>query len=206
LNRQQLQTSWFQAFVTPLLCCILGACLVFKLGGFPPPVWSDLAQAWPQLIPLLQGGQRTETILMLATSFCWFIAWLTIAILGGLVFYRVCNKMLTTSAPDVELDMLTLRQMGYPQQQYTVPAHAVYMTRTLTYAELDEEDSLEQQRRLHRRVRLAHIEPADDEIYEAPTHVPNRPAIVTQKRVYHDTLEKHWHWGDDNGAMEARKP
>lgn len=188
MNSQQLQTSWFQAFVTPLLFCIIGACFVFKLGGFPPPVWSDLSQAWPHLFQQLQSGQRLETILMLASSFCWFMAWLAIAILGGLVFYRVCSKLLTTSAPAVDMDMFTLRQMGYAQHQYTVPIHAVYMTRKLTYEELDDENSLEQQRRLHRRVRLAHIEPADDEIYEAPTHVPNRPAIVRQRRAYRDSL------------------
>jgi drug/metabolite transporter (DMT)-like permease len=206
LNSQQLQTSWFQVFVTPMLCCIIGACFVFKLGGFPPPVWQDLYQAWPQLFPMLQGGQRMEAILMLGQSSCWFIAWLAIASLGGLVFYRVCNKLFTTSALAVDLDMRTLRQMGYTQHQYAIPAHVGYATRKLTYDELDEENALEQQRRLHRRVRLAHIEPADDEIYEAPTHVPNRHATVTQKHVYRGAPEKHWQWGNDNGAMEARKP
>jgi hypothetical protein len=143
---------------------------------------------------------------MIGQSLCWFVAWLAIASLGGLVFYRVCNKLFTTSAPAADLDMRTWRQMGYTQHQYVIPAPAGYATRSLTYDELDEDNALEQQRLLHRRVRLAHIEPADDEIYEAPTHVPNRHAIITQKPVYRGSLEKHWQWGNDNGAMEARKP
>lgn len=191
-TRQQLQQSWFQSFIYPLICCVLGACIVLKLGGFPPGVWLDLYRDWPQLPALLQSGQRMEMILLLAQSVSWLVAWLALIVLGLLVFYRVGSKLFaSTTAPVVERDIRTLRQMGYaPHTQDTIAIPVINA-------------ELLQQRRTHRPVRLAHIEPVDDQIYDAPTHVPGRRTIVAQRQMYRDV--ERWPWGGEHGAMEARK-
>ncbi|GCE23505.1 hypothetical protein KDK_73050 [Dictyobacter kobayashii] len=186
-TRQQLQQSWFQSFIYPLICCSLGACIAFKVGGFPPGVWLDLYRNWSQLPALLQGAQHMETLLLLAQSVSWLVAWLALIVLGILVFYRVGSKLFTTMNPVVERDVRTLRQMGYTQQTQE------FVAVPLANEELP-------QRPLHRPVRLARIEPADDQIYEAPTHVPGRRTIVARQQTYQDV--QRWPWG---ASMEPWK-
>ncbi|GCF06945.1 DMT family transporter [Dictyobacter arantiisoli] len=196
LANQQLRTSWFVEFLYPMLCCIFGALLVFKSGGFPPPVWHDLFRMWPQLPASLQDGRRMETVFLLAQSASWVLAWSAVVIIGGLVFYRLCNRLFTASAPSVELDLRTMRQMGYTPHLVTPTPPVGRKTIELDYGQ---EWELDAPRRQHRRVRLAHIEPADDQIFEAPTHVPHRRTVVTQKQ------ERRWYAGRDKEVMEARK-
>ncbi|GCE31125.1 hypothetical protein KDA_66090 [Dictyobacter alpinus] len=195
--REPVQPSWLQSFMYPLILCILGACLVAKMGGFPPVAWQDLYQSWPLLDSQLQGPQRMDAILLLAQSLSWLIAWFAIITMGILVCYRVSSKLFSTAAPTAAVDGRSIRQMGYtpyvPVVQPTRP-HSI-----------EASEELYQQRRLHRRVRLAHIEPHDDEIYEAPTHVPGRRTIVTRKQEYSETLSDRWPWGGEHGAREARK-
>jgi hypothetical protein len=62
-------------------------------------------------------------------------------------------------------------------------------------------ESLVQQRRIHRRVRLSHMEPADESIYEAPTHVPNRRTRVIQR----DINSNYYGWWEEPDTTEMRE-
>lgn len=167
------QPSWLQSFMYPLIICVLGAFLVARLGGFPPTAWRDLYRDWPLLASQLHSSQRMDAILLLAQSLSWLMAWFALMVMAILVCYRVGSKLFHTAAPVAAVDGRSMRQMGY------MPYEPVPQPITPYWGEENEE--FFQQRRLHRRVRLAHIEPNDDEIYEAPTHVPGRSTMVTRK-------------------------
>ena len=109
-----LQTSWFNALVYPMVCSLVGVLLVYKLGGFPPAAWFELASVSPQLPGLLQGAHRLDTLLLLGQSLSWLLAWGALIALGGLAMYRSAAKLLAaTPTEDLDLDVRTLRQVGY---------------------------------------------------------------------------------------------
>jgi Permeases of the drug/metabolite transporter (DMT) superfamily len=172
-NRENLaarRTSWFQALVYPLLCCGLSVFLLYRLGGFPPMAWLQLYTLWPQLASLAQQGQGVALGMLIAQSLCWLLAWGTVILLIGVALYRVLNKLLTEPPVAVEQDMRTLRQMGYSAHE---PA-------TADAYEAWEEGWSEPALRRHRPVRLAHLDPEQEQFYEAPTHipVPKRSSVV----------------------------
>jgi drug/metabolite transporter (DMT)-like permease len=197
---KQVQTSLFTALAYPLLCCVIGTFIVYRLGGFPPSSWYELYQLGPQIPGLLQQGQAGEMWLLIAQSVSWLVAWMALIVMGGLAVYRGLDRLFTTSAPPVvlDLDIRTLRQMGYTP--YAMPLGQSQAGKDLV-----------QQRRLHRRVRLAHIEPADDYIYEAPTHVPGRRTKVLvqepqrNQKNGNSTLSDYSTWWEDPGTTEMRK-
>ncbi len=114
------QTSWFNALIYPMVCSLVGVLLVYKLGGFPPAAWYELASVSPQLPGLLQGAHRVDALLLLGQSFSWLLAWGALIALGGLAMYRSAAKLLA-GAPEesLDLDVRTLRQVGYTVQNTT---------------------------------------------------------------------------------------
>ena len=114
VSTQVTQVSWFNALVYPMVCSIIGALLIYKLGGFPPVAWYQLASVGSQLPALLQGAQRTDVLLLLAQSLSWLLAWGALIALCGLAMYRSSSKLLATAPTQgLDLDVRTLRQIGY---------------------------------------------------------------------------------------------
>ncbi|GAC1447216.1 MAG: hypothetical protein PVS3B1_33750 [Ktedonobacteraceae bacterium] len=123
-----VQASWFNALVYPMVCSVVGFLLIYKLGGFPPVAWYQLASITPQLPVMLQGAQRLDVLLLGAQALSWLLAWGALIGLCGLAMYRSATKLLIT-APEqgLDLDVRTLRQVGYtPHIEYPSAAYADY--------------------------------------------------------------------------------
>jgi drug/metabolite transporter (DMT)-like permease len=86
---QRVQRSLLAALGYPLLCLGLGAFIMYRLGGFPPPAWEELYRLGPQLPTLMQQGQAQEVLLLIAQALSWLIAWGTLASIGVLTLSRV---------------------------------------------------------------------------------------------------------------------
>lgn len=93
LMEVRFHTSPIAMLCYPLICCGIGAYIVSRVGGFPPPVWRELIQTLPQLSTLLQQGQGTAIGILLAQSFSWLIAWGSLLIMGGLGTFRALEKL-----------------------------------------------------------------------------------------------------------------
>ncbi len=97
--------------------------LVYKLGGFPPPVWRDLYMIAPQMPTLMRQGQAIGMWLLIAQAASWLIAWVSLIVMGCLATYRAFRRFFATAERDpvpllalpeaMNVDMRALRQMGY---------------------------------------------------------------------------------------------
>lgn len=109
---QRVQGSLLAALGYPLLCFGLGAFIMYRLGGFPPPAWEELYRLGPQLPALMQQGQAQEALLLIAQALSWLIAWGTLASMGILTLSRAKHFLAPrTQALDVH-QVRMLRQMG----------------------------------------------------------------------------------------------
>ena len=163
------QTSWFNALVYPMVCSLVGVLLIYKLGGFPPAAWFELANIGPQLPALLQGAHQLDALLLLAQSLSWLLAWGALIGLGGLAMYRSAAKLLAAApAEGLDLDVRTLRQVGYTPYMMQDAMHDSFSQAAYVPASTGE------QPRLH-RVHLTHLETMEQEIM--PTNTATLDAL-----------------------------
>ncbi|HEY7418370.1 MAG TPA: DMT family transporter [Ktedonobacteraceae bacterium] len=87
-----IHTSLPGTFWYPLLCCLLGAFLVYRLGGFPPASWQMLYSLGPQIPTYFQQAQ-TSMLLLAAQALSWLIAWVALAGMSILASYRAIHKL-----------------------------------------------------------------------------------------------------------------
>ena len=80
-------TFWY-----PLLCCLLGVFLAYRLGGFPPTSWKMLYSLGFQFPTYFQQAQ-TSILLLAAQALSWFIAWGALAGMSMLACYRAVRKL-----------------------------------------------------------------------------------------------------------------
>jgi hypothetical protein len=92
---KRLNTSPIVILLYPLICCGIGAYIVSRLGGFPPPAWRDLIQSLPQFPAMMQQGQGVEVSILIAQSLSWFIAWSSLLLMGSIATYRALEKLFT---------------------------------------------------------------------------------------------------------------
>jgi drug/metabolite transporter (DMT)-like permease len=105
----------------PALSFGVGAFILYRIGGFPPPAWKMFYQLLP-ILPAYMQQHSLVGLLLVAQSFCWLVAWASLVGLGILVAYR--TRLMWTPAvqqPEVQpaelevpeaWDMRTLRQRG----------------------------------------------------------------------------------------------
>lgn len=155
-----------KSLLYPLVCSIVGAFTVYKLGGFPPPAWQELYARNSELLIMIQQGQGMEVFLLIAQAFSWLLAWVSLLILAGLAIYRTLEKFMPSApaslpyvmeeslldqeqelayATNPTIDIRSLRQMGYTPYALS--------SRYRNNAEQIRE------RRWQRRIRLARMEP-----------------------------------------------
>lgn len=79
----------------PLLFLCAGTFILYRLGGFPPVSWYELARLWSALPAMLQQGLQTAALLLLARAACWFVAWSSLALIALLTLYRVLHILIT---------------------------------------------------------------------------------------------------------------
>lgn len=175
----QARFSGITRLLLPFLGCAIGCFTVYQLGGFPPLVWRELPGLLPQLPHMMQQGQGLAVFLLLAEAFSWLLAWVTLLIMGALGIYRVGVRLFGTTQ-QVQLDMRTLRQMGYTP--YTMGA-----------AREGSDKPLVQRRRQKRRERL--IRPEQDTfttnaLLLPDFHVPHQQYLdVDDQRISWDDIE-----------------
>ena len=87
-----VRSSWVSTILYPGLSCILGAVLLYHLGGLPPTAWSDVARLWPQFAQDMQQGQGMPDILLLVQAGGWLIAWVSVLLMGWLALYHLLQQ------------------------------------------------------------------------------------------------------------------
>jgi drug/metabolite transporter (DMT)-like permease len=109
----------------PALCFGVGAFILYRIGGFPPPAWRTFYQLLP-ILPEYMQEHSLVGLLLVAQSFCWLVAWASLIGLGILVALRtklmfMPKAQLEAQLPEVQpkmqeereaWDMRTLRQRG----------------------------------------------------------------------------------------------
>jgi uncharacterized membrane protein len=102
LSRQRRLTRAGEYFLAtrgyPLLCCCLGAIVAYRFGGFLPTAWIALYHMGMQL-PMYMRQEPAVILLLVAQSLSWFIAWVTLGVMGMLTVYRVLGRHLVRQAP-----------------------------------------------------------------------------------------------------------
>jgi drug/metabolite transporter (DMT)-like permease len=93
LMEKRFHTSAIAMLLYPLLCCGIGAYIVSRLGGFPPPAWRMLFQFLPQFPSMIQQGQAMDVCILVAQSLSWLIAWTSLLLMGGIATYRAVEKL-----------------------------------------------------------------------------------------------------------------
>jgi drug/metabolite transporter (DMT)-like permease len=177
---EQRKKSWFNVLIMPLICGCVGVLLVYRLGGFPPAAWSMLYLHWSQVSVMFQQGNSTTAILLIMQAFFWLLAWCALIVIVGVVLYRVLDKLMSEPPMTIEQDMRTLWQTGYSSPMPVASSNSYQRFSTINVQRRQQAgpdaalQGLLGQTPRHRRVRLAQINPEDDQIYEAPTHVPGR--------------------------------
>jgi drug/metabolite transporter (DMT)-like permease len=92
----------------PALCSGVGAFILYRIGGFPPPAWRTLYQLLPTL-PTFMQQNSVVGIVLVGQAFCWLVAWSSLVGLGLLVAQR--TKLLFTP------DMPTAEARNIPAQR-----------------------------------------------------------------------------------------
>lgn len=91
-----IHTALPGTFSYPLLCCLLGAFLTYKLGGFPPASWHILYRLGTQ-IPIYMQQAPTSMLLLAAQALSWLIAWIALLGMSILATYRAAQKLTVAS-------------------------------------------------------------------------------------------------------------
>jgi len=73
--------------VYPLLFLFGGGFLLVKLGGFPPVSWQEVYALHAQLLTAAMW-QQTANQLFIAQAACWLVAWISVALIGGIGILR----------------------------------------------------------------------------------------------------------------------
>lgn len=89
---EYIHTSLPGSFWYPLLCCLLGAFLAYRLGGFPPASWKMLYSLGFQFPTYFQQAQ-TSILLITAQALSWLIAWGALTGMSMLACYRAVRKL-----------------------------------------------------------------------------------------------------------------
>lgn len=112
LAARRVQNSWISTLIYPLVSCVVGFFLLYRLGGLPPRSWQDLYQLWPQLSQYVQQGQGTYVTLLIVQAASWLIAWIALILMACLALYHSIRKLTLTTpvqpiepAWDFELDL-----------------------------------------------------------------------------------------------------
>lgn len=92
LIEKRLRVSRIALLLYPLICCGIGAYIVSRLGGFPPPAWRDLFQSIPLFSTMIQQGQTMKICIIVAQSLSWLIAWSALLLMGGIAIYRALEE------------------------------------------------------------------------------------------------------------------
>ncbi len=181
---QRMRGSALGSLLYPMLCCGGGAFIVYRLGGFPPEAWRELYRLAPQLSALTQQGQGNMVLLLVAQSFSWLAAWVALLIMGALAIYRACERAFSPT-PQVQIDMRTLRQMGYTPYMLNVGGRV-----------RGEEKPLVQQRLQKRRARLIHNGRVPLPPGNAARFIPLEPEQYARDQ-FNDPTGNHWVRWDD---------
>lgn len=78
-----------------LLGVVALTCILYGLGGFPPPSWRLLYTLGPFLFPLWQQGEGLFVALLVAQASCWLFAWILLISMGCGVIFRVVQQLFT---------------------------------------------------------------------------------------------------------------
>jgi len=92
-ERVEQRAWWVNALLYPGLGFLIGACLLIRLGGLPPPSWSEVARLWPQLGQYLPHNQEYVTVLLIQAG-GWLIAWISVVLMGCLALVQVPRLLL----------------------------------------------------------------------------------------------------------------
>jgi drug/metabolite transporter (DMT)-like permease len=84
---QRVHRSRMALLGYPALCTGVGAFILYRIGGFPPPAWSTLYQLLPTL-PAFMQQHSVVGIALVGQAFCWLVAWSSLIGLGLLVAQR----------------------------------------------------------------------------------------------------------------------
>lgn len=116
---ERSRRSWISTILYPGLSCILGAALLYYLGGMPPTSWRETWQIWPQLGQEMQQGQGTYVTLLLVQASGWLVAWLSVSLMGLLALYHLLELLFV---PDkAQQRVAPSRQRQRPQREISAP-------------------------------------------------------------------------------------
>ena len=139
-SSEQISNSLIGTLLYPIICCGVGIFIIYRLGGFPPPVWRDFSVMMPHASALIQQGHSFDVFLLVAQSLSWLIAWISIVVLGGLASYRVVEMLF--------YPLRSTKTAIEPPQQREYVAHTPHSIRKKNSS------LLVQRRRQNRRERL----------------------------------------------------
>jgi drug/metabolite transporter (DMT)-like permease len=91
--RQPATFTWSTA-AYQLLGIVAVACILYGIGGFPPPSWQHLYQLVPLLLTLWQQGQSMYVDLLLAQASCWLLAWVLLIGMSCGIALRMVQTLL----------------------------------------------------------------------------------------------------------------
>jgi drug/metabolite transporter (DMT)-like permease len=120
---QRVHRSRLALLGYPALCTGLGAFILYRIGGFPPPAWRTLYQLLPTL-PTFMQQHSIVGIALVGQAFCWLVAWSSLVGLGILVAQRT-KLLFTPDVPELEdWNAYALRQIEHRASatSTTVPA------------------------------------------------------------------------------------
>lgn len=122
--------SWVSTLLYPGLGCLLGACLLVRLGNIPPASWSNLYHNWSQLARDWQQGQGSYVTMLLVQAGGWLVAWISVLLMGCLALINLLRLLFqpassrTAARPGVRPPTVP-RPAGTGQHTQSVPARPV---------------------------------------------------------------------------------
>jgi drug/metabolite transporter (DMT)-like permease len=210
LIQKRLHTSPIAMLLYPLLCCGIGAYIVSRLGGFPPPVWRNLFLSIPQFPTMVEQGQGSEICILVAQALSWLIAWSSLLLMGGIATYRALEKLFLavqyphgeilpelaasfTSIQEAQEATIEISTIPYIQDHSVGVEMDVRALRQMGYTPYSVStrpakrklDPVQlQQSRLQRRIRLAHVESP-----KATEPLAGKlPASIETQTIYNNSL------------------
>lgn len=118
--KQPVEISWVGALIYPLSFCMLGAALLWRIGGMPPAAWMQTLNVVPRLSLMVQQGQWLYLSVLFGQSLCWLLAWGVLVGMLLLALVRTRRLLMTTEEAqpvvNTTIDTRLLRQMGIAPQ------------------------------------------------------------------------------------------
>lgn len=114
--------QWVSTLLYPGLGCVLGTLLLVHLGGVPPAAWDEVSRVWPQFPQDVQQGQGAYVTLLLVQAGGWLIAWLSVALMGGLALSHLphLSRQLLHSILPAQRKETALALVEQPDQPRTI--------------------------------------------------------------------------------------